>query len=399
MRILFVSDTYYPHINGVYYFVRRIGPLLQQKGHEVAVIAPSGSIFYSLKKVDGLDVYYMPSVPAITYPTIRFTIPLLLRTRLTHIIKKFKPDIIHIQDHLLICKVVVRINRSLKIPIIGTNHFMPENVTFLVPGEKLKQYTESIIWREFSKVFNQVGIVTTPTETGARLIRSKLNVDTVAISSGVDLNSFGSDCKPADIKRKYSIPDKPVLLYVGRLDPEKHIEEVLHAVALALKKTNFSFVAVGKGMSKNTLEQLAVQLGINEKVIFTGFVPDEELPCFYKIGRCFVIASIAELLSLATLQAMASGLPVIAVKASALTELVLEKINGYLYNEGDINALSEYIVDILTNDGHYRSMSIKSLEIVRYHDINKTLDSFEKLYYDQVCRSEVNQLSSSIADN
>ena len=399
MKILFVSDTYYPHINGVYYFVRRIGPLLQKKGHEVAVIAPSGSIFYSVRKVDGLDVYYMPSVPAITYPTIRFTIPLLLRTRLTHIIRKFKPDIIHIQDHLLICKVVVRINSSLKIPIIGTNHFMPENVTFLVPGEKLKQYTESIIWKEFSKVFNQVGIVTTPTETGASLIRSKLKVNTVAISSGVDLDSFDSGIDPADIKKKYMIPDKPVLLYVGRLDPEKHIEEVLHAVAIALKKTDFSFVAVGKGMSKNALEQLTVHLGISEKVIFTGFVPDEELPCFYKLGRCFVIASIAELLSLATLQAMASGLPVIAVKASALTELVLEKINGYLYNEGDINALSEYIVDILTNDEHYQSMSKKSLEIVRKHDINITLDFFEKLYQNQIYGKEINQLSASIATN
>jgi 1,2-diacylglycerol 3-alpha-glucosyltransferase len=380
MRILFVSDTYYPHINGVYYFVRRLGQLLQQNGYEIAVIAPSDSIFQYRKKVDGLDVYYLPSFPAIYYPSVRFTIPFLLRSRIKKIIKSFKPDIIHIQDHLLISKVVVRINRMLKIPIIGTNHLMPENFIFLVPGEKLKQYTENFIWKDFSRVFNQVNVVTTPSETGARLIRSKLKVETVAISNGVSLEQFSSCCDTAHVKEKYLIPDKPVLLYIGRLDREKHIEEILHSVAIAIKKIDFRFVLVGKGMNKNALVQLANKLGISEKVIFTGFVSDEELPYMYKLGRCYIIASIAELQSITTLQAMASGLPVIAVNACALTELVKDKINGYLYNEGDIYTLSKHIEDVIRNDELYRTMSKKSLEIAREHDIYKTLDSFEKLY-------------------
>jgi 1,2-diacylglycerol 3-alpha-glucosyltransferase len=384
MNILFVSDTYYPHINGVYYFVCRIGPLLQEKGHKVAVIAPSGSMFYSKKKIDGLDVYGLPSLPFLNYPTIRFPISLFLRLRIKRIIQKFKPDIIHLQDHFIICKTVIQINRNLKIPIIGTNHFMPENVTFLVPGKKLKEQSENLIWKAFSRVYNQVDLVTTPTETGARLIRSKLKVETIAISSGISLELFNPSGDTSGIKEKFAIPDKPVLLYVGRLDPEKHIEELLQSVALAVKQIDLCFIIVGKGMRKTALEQLAIKLGIADKVIFTGFVSDDELPYFYKLSRCFIIASIAELLSLSTLQAMASGLPIIAVNAGALNELIKDKMNGYLFNEGDIPAIVQALENIFTRDELCRTMGEKSLELVQQHNITKTLESFEKLYQDRI---------------
>lgn len=380
MKILFISDTYYPHINGVYYFVCRIGPMLQDKGHQVAVIAPSASMSFSSKKIDDIDVYGLPSFSVLFYPTIRLPFPLLQKSRISKIIKNFKPDIIHIQDHFLISKAVVRLNKKLKIPIIATNHFMPENITVLVRGQQWKKRVENFLWKDFSKVFNQVKLVTTPTETGVRIIRKRLKVETIAISSGIDLQKFNPYGDTRRIKEKYSIPDKPVLLYVGRLDPEKHIEEILQSVAVAVKKVDFCFVVVGKGISKKALEQLALELGIAERVIFTGFVPDEDLPYFYKLSRCFIIASIAELLSLVTLQAMASGLPVIAVNAGALSELVIDKMNGYLYNEGDISTVAQFVEDIITSDELYQKMSEKSLEYIHQHDINKTLESFEKLY-------------------
>lgn len=380
MKILFVSDSYYPHINGVYYFVCRIGPMLQDEGHQVAVIAPSSSMSATYKKIDNLNVYGLPSFSTFIYPMIRLPLPFLNKYRLRKIINNFKPDIIHIQDHFLISKAVVQLNRKLKIPIIATNHFMPENLTVLVRGQKLKQYFENFLWKDFSKVFNQVKLVTTPTETGVAIIRDRLNVETIAISSGIDLEKFNPSGDTEKIKEKYNIPDKPILLYAGRVDPEKHLEEILQAVAIASKKIDFCFVVVGKGISKKSLGQLTNELGINEKVIFTGFVPNEDLPYFYKLSRCFIIASTAELLSLVTLQAMASGLPIIAVKAGALTELVKDKLNGYLYNESDLPAMVQYIENILTNDVLYKEMSKKSLEFVQQHDIHKTFKLFEKIY-------------------
>ncbi|MGN6530469.1 MAG: glycosyltransferase [Ginsengibacter sp.] len=384
MKILFVSSSYYPHINGVYYFVCRIGPLLQQRGHKVAVIAPSESLHSSQKKIDNLDVYGVPSFSVRINPTIRLPIPFLLKSRIIQIIESFKPDIIHIQDHFPLCKMVVQVNKNFKIPIIGSNHFMPENFTVLLKNKNLKKRLENYLWKGFSKVFNQVNVVTTPTETAAALIRPRLKVNAIAISSGINLKIFSPFGEIREIKEKYLIPDKPVLLYVGRLDPEKHIEEILEAVATAVKKTDFCFVVVGRGTSKTKLEKLSDELGITGNVIFTGFVPDEDLADFYKLSRCFIIASIAELLSLCTLQAMASALPIISVNAGALGELVKDKMNGYLYNEGDINAIIQSIENIITNDDLYTKMSNKSLEYVQQHDINKTVELFEKLYQEQI---------------
>jgi len=380
MRILFVSDTYYPHLNGVYYFVCRIAPLLQEKGHEVAVIAPSETTRSSLKKIDGIDVYGIPSLPVLYYPNVRFPIPFLVKSKISKILKEFKPDIIHIQDHFALCKAAVQLGKKSWIPIIGTNHFMTENLTSLVRSAKWKTRLTSILWSQFSNTYNQLSVVTTPSETAANLIRPKLAVDVISISSGIDLSFFTPFGDTRQTREKYSIPDKPVLLYVGRLDPEKNLEELLHAVAEASKKIDFCFVIVGKGIKKQALEKLAQELGIADRVIFTGFIPEGVLPYVYKLSRCFIIASTAELLSLSTLQAMASGLPVIAVNAGALGEIVHHNLNGYLFNNGDTDAIVESIYKIFLDDDLYQRMSEMSLAYITKHDIYKTVDSFEKIY-------------------
>ena len=141
----------------------------------------------------------------------------------------------------------------------------------------------------------------------------KLKVEVRSVSSGIDLKIFNPQSINENLRQKYHIPEKPILLFVGRLDPEKNIEEILHAVAIAVKKEDFCFVVVGKGVRKSALERLCDGLGICDHVIFTGYVSDEDLPGIYKLSRCFIISSIAELLSLSTLQGMAAGLPLIAV--------------------------------------------------------------------------------------
>lgn len=380
MRILFVCDTYYPQLNGVYYFVCRIAPLLQDRGHHVAVIAPSESLYSSLKKIDRLDVYGIPSLPILHYPNVRFPIPFLLRYRIKQILNRFNPDIIHLQDHFSISKAVVRVNKKAGIPIIGTNHFMTENLTSFVHSEKWKRILSTYFWSQFSKVFNQLLLVTTPSETAARLIRPKLRVEVISISSGIDLEKFNPVGNTEEVRAKYSIPKKPVILFVGRLDPEKNIEEIIQAVALAVKKVDFYFVIVGRGIKKPALEKLALELGISDRVVFTGFVSDADLPFIYKLSRCFIISSIAELLSLSALQGMASGLPIIAADKGALGELVHDKVNGYLYRSGNIKMVVKCINEIISQDDLYKNMGKKSLEFSLKHDIHKTVEAFEKIY-------------------
>jgi 1,2-diacylglycerol 3-alpha-glucosyltransferase len=380
MRILFVSDTYYPHLNGVYYFVCRIAPLLQQHGHSVAVIAPSETMNFTRKKINNIEVYGVPSLPVPGYPKIRVAIPLLLRFRIGYVLREFTPDIIHIQDHFLLARSVVKVNRRMGIPIMGTNHFMPENLTALLRTGKWERRLEKLLWSRFSSVYDQLMLVTTPTETAARLIRPLLNVEVVAVSSGIDLQKFTPFGNSRKIRAKYGLPDQPILLFVGRLDPEKKLEEVLEAASLALKQSDFCLVIVGNGTRKKALEKQAATLGIAGSVIFTGFVAEEDLPSIYHLSRCFIIASKAELLSLATLQAMASGLPVIAARAGALEELVRDRINGLLFAAGDIDGIVHCMVEILGNQTLWEQMSKKSLEFSQEHDIHGAVKSFQSIY-------------------
>lgn len=380
MRILFVSDTYYPHLNGVYYFVCRIAPLLQKNGHTVAVLAPSETTRLTRKMIDDIEVFGVPSLPVVLYPKVRVPIRFLLRARIRALLAEFAPDVIHVQDHFLLGRIVVKVNKRAAIPVMGTNHFMPENLTALIRTYRWKKKLEKMLWSRFSSVYDQLMLVTTPTETAARLIRPLLQTEVVAVSSGIDLKKFRPRPHGHQIRARYGIPDKPVLLFVGRLDPEKKLDEVLDAVAKALQQTEFCLVVVGKGIQQPALEKRAAKLQIAQSVIFTGFVPEEDLPMIYQLSRCFIIASIAELLSLATLQAMASGLPVIAARAGALEELVHDRANGLLFNAGDINEMARCMAEILGNNTLCQQMGAKSLEYSQQHDIQGSARVFESIY-------------------
>jgi 1,2-diacylglycerol 3-alpha-glucosyltransferase len=381
MKILFASDTYFPHINGVYYFVCRVAPILQDMGHEVAVIAPSATSGYTETRVDNIRVYGIPSFPVFYYPKLRVPSPVLITSRLRRILLEFGPDVVHVQDHFLIGKKVITLCHDNNIPVIGTNHFMPENLTALFKNSKVRKAVTKYLWAAFINAYNQLELVTTPTETAAELIRSKLTAKVIAVSSGVDLREFYPGRASDQIRVKYRIPEKPILLFTGRLDPEKKIGEILEAMAIARKETDFSFLIVGRGMEGPALEKMARELGIQDDVIFTGFVPDEDLPELYRLSNCFIIASTAELLSLGTLQAMATGLPVVAVKAGALPELVENGVNGYLFESGNLLAMVEGIRTILANDDLACSMGRKSLELAGKHSINETIDRLMTIYH------------------
>ena len=380
MKIFFVADTYYPHINGVYYFIERLASRLQSKGHEVTVFAPSATIHYTQTKIDNINVHGLPSLSVLFYKSIRFPVPFLLKKRIDNIINECKPDIIHIQGHFAISSTILKINKKYNIPIIATNHFMPENLTCFVPGNSLKKIVGEWLWKGFTKVFNQTAIVTTPTETGAKLIRAKLAVSVIPVSNGIDLKRFSPKTNTKGIRKKYLIPEKPILLSVGRLDPEKHLNEVLEASAIALKSTDFCLVICGKGVKRASLERQAKKLGIIQNVVFTGFVSNEDLPNLYKISTCFITASIAELQSLATMEAMASGLPVIAANAGALAELVHHGKNGYLFDSGNINAIAKSVSSIFDNSLLQNEMAKNSRKYIAEHDIEETVTIYENLY-------------------
>jgi glycosyltransferase involved in cell wall biosynthesis len=176
-------------------------------------------------------------------------------------------------------------------------------------------------------------------------------------------------------------PNRPTVLFVGRLDAEKNIHELLEASAALPAELDARVELIGDGSERARLESLATELGIRDRVDFRGFVTDEDLVRAYTTCDVFCMPGTAELQSLATMEAMAAGRPVVAADAMALPHLVRPGRNGWLYQPGDVPGLAKLLAAVLSDEDTRAEMGRASLELIAAHDIENTLVTFERLYH------------------
>ena len=190
--------------------------------------------------------------------------------------------------------------------------------------------------------------------------------------------------KPAKaaIYEKYHLPkNQPCVLYVGRVDPEKSLEVLLQAfVALAKKLKRAHLIIVGDGTARPALEEMARAANLTQRVHFLGRVVGADLPELYRVASVFAISSKTETQSIVLMEAMASGLPCVAVAAGALPELIQDNENGFLCPPDDIDAMSNALTKILSDKEMAQKMSEQSLKKVKKHDIRHTLARIEEIY-------------------
>jgi glycosyltransferase involved in cell wall biosynthesis len=167
------------------------------------------------------------------------------------------------------------------------------------------------------------------------------------------------------------------VLFVGRLDAEKNVDELIRAVA---RVPRVRAEIVGDGSCRAALTALAAELGVADRVCFHGFVPDAELVRIYACSQVFCMPGTAELQSLATMEAMAAGLPVVAADAMALPHLVHNGHNGYLYPPGDVSALAARLGELAGDADRRAAMGAAGRTLVSRHDLARTLGGFEALY-------------------
>ena len=382
MRVLIASDTYHPHVNGASYFTQRLAHALAAAGHEVAVVAPGQSLTPVYEMHGRVHFYGVRSFPAFIVPKFRFVLPVVsaITARAAFAIQEFKPDIVHIQMHFPISRMVLHEAGKRGIPAVATNHFMPENLThYLHLPRPLTTLINKWAWQDAARVLGSTRGVSAPTRTAGAMLEPWLKAAVPAISNGIDLKRFSPGSDPTAAKRHYNLPDKPTLLFVGRLDKEKNVDVVLRAVALA-QAADFHFCVAGHGAEQNKLKKLAHELGIAQRVTFTGFVPDDVLPSLYAAADCFVNAGTAELQCIVAMEAMATGLPILGARAVALPELVHHEENGYLFEPGNSKELAGYLVRLMSDTELRRNMGQESLKIIAHHDLDLTIEAFEDFY-------------------
>jgi 1,2-diacylglycerol 3-alpha-glucosyltransferase len=380
MRILIAGQTFYKKNNGQAVFTIHLAEGLAQAGHSVVIAVPSEHGRAYRKPYKGLIIQTVPSLPFNDNVNITaFSKNIVKRT-----IAEFRPDIIHIQDHYFLSRTVLQVARAYNTLQVGTNHFLPDNLTYnlRIPMWAMKPI-HRLMWNNMLEVFNTLHAVTTPTETAVRILRQQqIQVPVQAISCGVNQNRFKPRPKinRAEVRLRYGLdPDKKLFLYVGRVYREKGLDVLMQATS-ALNRNDIQLAIVGQGSYLNALQTMKQRLSLQQQVIFTGFVSSEDLPLLLNSSDIFVMPSGAELQSIATLEAMSSGLPVLAANARALPELVDHNVNGYLFKLGSVTEAARGIATLADNQEQWARMGAVSLLKALPHSLPNTIERYANLY-------------------
>ncbi len=384
MKILIASDLHWPTINGVASFSRNLAQGLAAKDHEVVVIAPSQT-GRGYEEYDKNHV--VKRTMALPFPFYQnFRISVTPQREVKKIIEDFDPDVIHIQSMLGIGRAALMTGKKQNIPVVATNHAMPENLIenmrLLAPFARPINY---ILKNYGARFHSNADYLTSPTQSAIDLYKDDMkdtSIPVEAVSNGIDLSRFAPGKVSAELRKKYNLPDEntPIITYLGRLDSEKHLPVMLHAVRRVLDEIDAHALIVGYGNEIEYLKELSEQLGIDKKVTFAGRVSDEDVTKLQKVGSVFCMPSPAELQCIACLEAMASGAAVVVVDAGAVHELCDEGKNGFVCKTDNDADMAEKIVMILKDKKLQQSMSKRSIEIAKTHDIKHTLARFEAIY-------------------
>lgn len=389
MKILLVSESYWPNADGGALFERRLVQGLEKAGHSVSVWAPGKYRHSYIEKDGSYTIYREKSLTLLINRKYRASFwPWRSASK---IMKAIKPDIIHLHNAGLMGIATLAWAKHYKIPVVATNHFMPENWVLNVRFPGKRRFSKWLIWKYLAWFHNRCDFVTSPTPTAVELLRTAgLRAPSRAISNGVDTTLFAPHPPLHKIAKKYGISTQnPVVLYLGRVDGEKRIDIIISAFQRLLLNKDVQLVIAGFGKAEPALKALVNKLNVQESVVFTGFIDESDKPGIYNLANVFVIASPAELQSIVLLEAMASGLPVVAVNVAALSELCHDGQNGYLFEHENASQLADKLGKILGQSGIEKRFGAESRKIVlKNHSNQSTLKNYESVYIDVLKRKQ-----------
>jgi phosphatidylinositol alpha 1,6-mannosyltransferase len=374
LRILIGAETYPPDVNGAARFAERLATGLAGRGHDVHVVAPSPTGRRTRDTHEGVTVHGVRSHRYFMHAGFQVCMPWEAGPDTASLMEDIDPDVVHTQAHMVVGRGVVRAAHRSGRPLVATNHLMPENLVAYSPIPRgLRRAFTTAAWKDLGNVYGRANVVTAPTPRAVELlVRHAGLVDAIPVSCGIDAERYrGVQHVPGAV---------PTVLFVGRLDQEKRVDELIRAFAALPAGLPAQLEIVGDGARREEWTALAQGLGIAERVRFRGFVSEEELLDAYARAAVFCMPGVAELQSLVTLESMAAGLPVIAADAMALPHLVRPGRNGWLYAPGDVPELTTRLATLLADPVQRRRMGAASREIVGEHAIDATLSRFEGIY-------------------
>lgn len=369
MRIGIFTNNYFPAVSGVAISVENFRIELTRLGHQVFIFAPNYKEIKLAKRpaANAKNVFRFPSL-GLGKNTSYYSLALPFTLKIDRIVRQAGLDILHSQHPYWIGQTAMWYARRLKLPLVFTYHTIYEEYSHyipIVPQPLLKWYlkkssldyalkSDAVIapgQSVKSMLENRIAKYVSSLRIGVRYFSKGLPIEVVP--SGIDVEKFKNGNRKF-VREKYGIADNDIiLLCVCRLAPEKNLDFLIRSLAPILNSSaggNIYLMLVGGGGSyREYLKALANEFELSSKIKFTGSISNDKITDYYKAGDVFVHSSVTETQGLILTEALASGLPVVAVDASGSRDVITNNENGFLTenNPAEFREKVKFLIDNL----------------------------------------------------
>ena len=338
LRVAMFTNVYLPTMNGVVVSVESFRKALTQLGHHPYILAPASG------EIEDRAPYVF-RYPAVELPLQKYPLTLPVSPYVDRLLRNLKPQVLHANHPALLGRVAERKSEELNLPLVFTYHTRYADYSHYaspLPQENVKEFIEAWLGVFISNCHHLV----VPSESIKGLLQQTYPIvgHISVVPTGIDLDHFQNLDRAKARQQLGWDADQRVLISVGRLAKEKNFDLLLQAFA-HLPDDGSKLVLVGSGDEQRPLEKLAQELGIQSRCQFTGPVTNTDIPTYLAAADLFVFASLTETQGLVTLEAMAAGLPVVAVDASGTRDAVSSECS--LLTEADSHALARGIAEML----------------------------------------------------
>ncbi|MFZ6030163.1 MAG: glycosyltransferase family 4 protein [Chloroflexota bacterium] len=355
MHIAYFTNTYLPVISGVVRCVNAFRKTLSDLGHNVFVFAQQDDSYAD----DEPFVFRYPSLPLPVSYDVSTAIP--FSPFIDRLFPALKVDIVHAHHPILLGQAAASKAQDFDLPLVFTFHTQYEAYTHYVPLSQpaVQDFLKGAISNWLQEFMSRCQHIVIPSESIRSLLVQEYGLvgPYTVIPTGIELSRFEGGENGNQVRQVYGWRDDDVLMVsVGRLAKEKNWELLLQVVALMTDMPHLHLALIGDGPECHNLQRLAAELGIAGQVSFVGEVPFDEVPAFLKAADFFAFASVTETQGLVTVEAMAAGLPVVAIDASGTRDIVQDGVQGFLVAD-DPQAFAQGIRRLLADAARFAEFS------------------------------------------
>lgn len=373
MTILFTTDHFLPHFNGIVSHVVMLRDELRRRGHRVIILTPKVSDKHEE------DVYYLPSYPLFFRAEDAFSLP--FNTKIEKELLNLPIDVVH--NHLFMTGYIgKRIAHQKNIPILATYHtFFTQYIDWIFPWAT--RVSRPLVRKFIKKYFEDYDIVLAPSEKAKEnLQNAKVSSPMLKMHNAIDLEPFYKASDKLFLDHFNLKPSFPTLIIVGILEIGKNVDLAIRATKIMQKEfPDIRLIIAGQGKLHDSFVQLVKELNLEKNVFFAGRLSRDFVASADTASDLVLFMSDTDNFPTVLIEALAAGKPIVAIRDKAVDDLVIDGQNGFIASK-DPESVANLVVKLLKDKEKFQKFGKKSLELSKQFSIKNYIDQLEKLYSD-----------------